>query len=447
MNDSCTYNYFGTNYYSFGFQTLHMDYNIIGDICECNLDGDNDCDMSDYFLFGDDWGRTDCPTATAAAASKKITTPNDRDTGNPADPFAPEGASPISRVVEQAIPDFNATFATMPEAEANRPEQSPKKTASAVVTDADRASAEPANPISLWRRLQQLSEADKDNAVLQLEVDRHIDTATATEIVRIESLWNTGNHEPAIEGLMSLEGSGLDLAAGISWKTPRSVENAEWIPGDVRNGTRSDMAEGSLDYDAETGNLFAVLRTTDATLVWTVNISTDNGTTWQETFQWFLLDPGDTIVDLSASAGQQLPLRGLRGGRRRCGYLNGRAYTTVCRRQRSRDSLYGYKIVFDKGVAIKEISLNTNADDFDNRVYYYAILTDFRLIHYWADQLGTTWSEITPRRSPMPGRVSIPPGTRGTVRSPETGALSPTWAISSKARRLPIQSSWPGGII
>ena len=29
--------------------------------CECDLDHDGDCDMSDYFLFGDDWGRTDCP--------------------------------------------------------------------------------------------------------------------------------------------------------------------------------------------------------------------------------------------------------------------------------------------------------------------------------------------------------------------------------------------------
>ena len=30
--------------------------------CECDLDHDGDCDMSDYFLFGTDWGRTDCPS-------------------------------------------------------------------------------------------------------------------------------------------------------------------------------------------------------------------------------------------------------------------------------------------------------------------------------------------------------------------------------------------------
>ena len=394
MNYSCTYLYGTTSYYSFGFQTLDMDYNIIGDICECDLDNDGDCDMSDYFLFGDDWGRTDCPTTTAVAESKKITEPNDSDTGNPADPSAPEGAKFVSRVVDQSIPDFNAASAPPAEVETNQRKSASKKAAPVEDTDAERAIALPANPTSLWRRLQLLPEADKDNAVLQLEVASNLDTATAAEIGRIESLWNTGNHEPAIEALMSLEGSGLDLAAGISWKTPRVVENAEWIPGDVRIGSRSDMAEGSLDYDAETGNLFAVLRTTDATRVWTVNISTDNGATWQETFQWFLLDPGDTIVDVSASVVSSYLY---------VGYVaegDGVATKTAARMRRfavsngAVDSGYGYKIVFDKGVAIKEISLNTNTDDSDNRVYYYAILTDFRLIHYWADQLGTTWSEM-----------------------------------------------------
>lgn len=28
--------------------------------CECDLDQDGDCDMTDWFLFGPDWGRTDC---------------------------------------------------------------------------------------------------------------------------------------------------------------------------------------------------------------------------------------------------------------------------------------------------------------------------------------------------------------------------------------------------
>jgi DNA-binding beta-propeller fold protein YncE len=29
-------------------------------VCDCDLDHDGDCDMSDYFLFGQQWGQTDC---------------------------------------------------------------------------------------------------------------------------------------------------------------------------------------------------------------------------------------------------------------------------------------------------------------------------------------------------------------------------------------------------
>jgi hypothetical protein len=31
------------------------------DPCECDLNGDGKCDMLDWLLFGEDWGRTDCP--------------------------------------------------------------------------------------------------------------------------------------------------------------------------------------------------------------------------------------------------------------------------------------------------------------------------------------------------------------------------------------------------
>ena len=30
-------------------------------VCECDLNHDGRCDMADWLLFGEDWGRTDCP--------------------------------------------------------------------------------------------------------------------------------------------------------------------------------------------------------------------------------------------------------------------------------------------------------------------------------------------------------------------------------------------------
>ena len=36
------------------------------DICECDLNIDGKCDMQDWLLFGEDWGRTDCPSTTTS---------------------------------------------------------------------------------------------------------------------------------------------------------------------------------------------------------------------------------------------------------------------------------------------------------------------------------------------------------------------------------------------
>ena len=51
-----------SDYFLFGQDWGRTDCNEPGvDPCECDLDHEGDCDMADYFLFGQDWGRTDCP--------------------------------------------------------------------------------------------------------------------------------------------------------------------------------------------------------------------------------------------------------------------------------------------------------------------------------------------------------------------------------------------------
>ena len=39
-----------------------------GEACQCDLSHDGICDMEDYFLFGQDWGRTNCPVETVNIA-------------------------------------------------------------------------------------------------------------------------------------------------------------------------------------------------------------------------------------------------------------------------------------------------------------------------------------------------------------------------------------------
>ena len=45
----------------FGEDWGRTDCNEVGVDCECDLNVDGICDMQDWLLFGEDWGRTDCP--------------------------------------------------------------------------------------------------------------------------------------------------------------------------------------------------------------------------------------------------------------------------------------------------------------------------------------------------------------------------------------------------
>jgi len=46
------------NVHSFKKSALHM---VTGaEPCECDLNTDGICDMQDWLVFGQDWGRTDC---------------------------------------------------------------------------------------------------------------------------------------------------------------------------------------------------------------------------------------------------------------------------------------------------------------------------------------------------------------------------------------------------
>ena len=41
-------------------------------ICRCDLNHDGRCDMQDWLLFGEDWGRTDCPSTEASSVTSEI---------------------------------------------------------------------------------------------------------------------------------------------------------------------------------------------------------------------------------------------------------------------------------------------------------------------------------------------------------------------------------------
>lgn len=242
----------------------------------------------------------------------------------------------------------------------------------------------------LWKGLDKLSLSDKENAIIQLEVPHDLPATWLKQVKEIEELWKSGNFDGAIEYLRSLEESEVirDIAVGISWKAPRMISGTK-LSTDVQIGARQNITKPCLDFHYDTGNLFAVLKRSDPT-AWTVNLSTDGGQTWQETYAWNA-GAGESAIDLDAAVVADYLY---------VGYVASN-FPHEARMRRffasdgSSDAAYGYQVVFDKDVDINEVALASNADSYDNRIYYWAILADHFLVYYWdVASDGTTWTEV-----------------------------------------------------
>ncbi len=240
----------------------------------------------------------------------------------------------------------------------------------------------------IWEGLDQLSISDKQNALIQLEVPRDLQTALLSQVQEIEQLWNSGEFDQAVALLRGLEESqGVrGIAVGISWKVPVATSGPKWGI-DVQIGARSSVWEPCLDFHDASGNLFAVLRRAGDDPRFAVNISFDGGQTWQETFTW---SGGLDMIDLDAAVvTDYLYVIYVYGdtpdqARSRRFFTNNGAA----------DEVYFWYQVFDKDVNVSDIAVTSSADQSDNRVYCLAILADNSLIYYWALAQGDAWAEI-----------------------------------------------------
>jgi hypothetical protein len=252
----------------------------------------------------------------------------------------------------------------------------------------------------LWQLLGNMSQSDRENASIQLEADNRCSAADLDLSKKAEALWNKGRFEPAIDALRSLESAGNRFAVGISWKRPReslasvqastSEATALRDSTDVRIGTRTGISKSTLDFDAENGNLFAVLKFTEGTTgYWTVNVSTNGGLSWLETYAY--TDPVG-VKDISAA---------VVGGYLYVAYVVGTSPNEARIRRQfvfsgGSDGDFSFKTVFNKDAAINEISLVSSADDGSTYLFYLAILSGGNLIYYYASNANAatpTWTE------------------------------------------------------
>lgn len=246
----------------------------------------------------------------------------------------------------------------------------------------------------IWARLERLTPVERKNALIELELPTGVSGEALARAESVAEAWNRGYYEHAIELFKGL-GELIDIyavAVGVSWREPVSSSGNSLWGTDVRIEPREDIRVQELDFDGPTGHLFAALSLQDGTdWLCTVNISTDGGQTWQETYT---LLASYQINDVSAAvSGNHFWV---------CYSYNDAAGNHESARLRrhftsdgTSDAGYGWQEIFDKDSEILDLDLSANAEDTNDRVYYSGILADGTLALFWDDTTGMSFTEVT----------------------------------------------------
>ncbi|MFO7638770.1 MAG: T9SS type A sorting domain-containing protein [bacterium] len=212
------------------------------------------------------------------------------------------------------------------------------------------------NPAPVWQRLADLSEAERANAMIDLEREEPL----ARDI---EHLWNTGHHGRALELFPEL----APEEVGVSWREPIAAPESDWgMP--VQVSARDSVVKVKLAADTVTGNSFCVLQFLGDGGVnhWSLNMSTDGGTSWAEAALW---SASYVFPDIALT---------VVSGHAYVGYLRVNVNEAATRRYRVSDgtieSFPGGGLVFTLGSValpdtLREIALTSNAAASNDRIY------------------------------------------------------------------------------
>jgi hypothetical protein len=241
---------------------------------------------------------------------------------------------------------------------------------------------------SISKILEDLSAYEKSNAVIDIECKEE-NTAQADII---EETWNNGNYEEAIE-LLKNSPKLEDAALGIRWKESAKT-SLRWA-GDVRVGNLDSIMDIGFDVDNSNGNLFAALlyNYNDTYYRFTINMSSDTGKTWTETYLWTTNPNYEIDIDGVVYQGYfylaYSYVDNTLGRIRRFSTSDGSA-----------DLTYGYVTVIDEGVDLREIALTSGADNpipGNQQIHYFAIMENDSLKLYCnSDTSATSWYTFNP---------------------------------------------------
>jgi hypothetical protein len=162
---------------------------------------------------------------------------------------------------------------------------------------------------SLCQHLAGFDAARRANAVIDLQLGRGATPADEAMADAIAARWNAGAFEAALEALGDLEASGVPIGVGVSWRTPiTSGAESNFYP--VRIGAPNvGASQVILEQSPTTEHLFAAVRWAGngASPGWSMNMSTDGGFTWSETYYWLAYLEVVLDIDLIAEELESQP--------------------------------------------------------------------------------------------------------------------------------------------
>lgn len=247
----------------------------------------------------------------------------------------------------------------------------------------------------VWSQLSRMDLNARANSNIDINIGAPLNQTAENLAAEISSLWNSGRHEQALGMFPELQAviGDTKIAIGISWNDPVKTESgnqaALW-ERDIQVNYQDSVYGTTLCAHQATGNLFSVILVQDGPFqLFSVNFSTDNGLTWAETY--YLISSDIMLSVGSAILGN------------RC-YIAYPFYNSV--RLKCFDITDGHRTDFVDSTStvricsigdsetLKEISLISNQNLYNNRLYCNAISTNGRLIYCWADGDAIAWNEI-----------------------------------------------------
>ncbi len=250
-------------------------------------------------------------------------------------------------------------------------------------------------PGPVWEILEGMSGEDRANSIIHFDLG-HASPEAWTEAFAVEELWNSGKYEAAIERLRGIGKfhDPLDIMVGMSWREPiPTVVGTDWEEN-VRVGNRDSVFEIELDRNNRTGNLFlASVRDSGVYSYVNVYISTDDGTTWSETYNAPVAVSYINAIG-AVSNGSHFYVGYTRNPNMTLGRVMRFDASTGAQVKFPNDSNFRTMFQADSLDSIQEIEM-TSADDQVPAVRIYAMgCTKNRKLEFgYTDSMATTWFE------------------------------------------------------